>query len=252
MLTVSTAAVNIVLGLVYLGIGTIALIDLKRGWKTDGFSHFGAAFIALAYTCGPHHLAHGIHIAFEGRQAGALDLLAVVVGLPAGAIFVALRVESFAGGAGDRWISGSPLWIRALPTLAAVYLTAVTMAIVGAGVARASFNVVLIPNAMLVGIYATIGYFMLRTQLRNHAELGGWSMSGGGLMAVFPTCAVMHAIWVLYGVTGRYEFDVHGFIADVAAVPAGLYFLWVVRELYRGSLRDWNASRAPRDIALAG
>jgi hypothetical protein len=23
-------------------------------------------------------------------------------------------------------------------------------------------------------------------------------------------------------------------------VPAGLYFLWVVRELYRDSLSDWN------------
>ncbi|MDP9387905.1 MAG: hypothetical protein M3Q48_08230 [Actinomycetota bacterium] len=33
---------------------------------------------------------------------------------------------------------------------------------------------------------------------------------------------------------------------SLAVGPAGLYFLWVVRGVYRDSLRDWNHATAPR------
>ena len=29
---------------------------------------------------------------------------------------------------------------------------------------------------------------------------------------------------------------------DVLAVPAAMYFLWVVHALYRGTFRDWNGA----------
>jgi hypothetical protein len=86
----------------------------------------------------------------------------------------------------------------------------------------------------------TIGWFLLRTQLRNHSAIDGWSVSGLSLAAVFPTCALMHTVFALYTATGLYAWDVHGFVIDWLAVPAGLYFLWVVRALYRDALRDWN------------
>jgi hypothetical protein len=40
--------------------------------------------------------------------------------------------------------------------------------------------------------------------------------------------------------TGRYDLDSHGLTIDLLAVPAGLYFLWVVRSLYLDTLEDWN------------
>jgi hypothetical protein len=81
---------------------------MRRDWRSFGFSHFGAAWIAMAFTCGPHHLAHGIHVGLEGRPGGPLDLLAVVVGLPVGVGWLSLRLEAFFGGRGDRFILGEP------------------------------------------------------------------------------------------------------------------------------------------------
>ena len=97
---------------------------MVRNRKTMGFSHFGAAWIAMAFTCGPHHFVHGIHLLFEGRTGGILDLIAVAIGVPAGVIWFLLRVEAFFGGRGDRFIEGSPGWVLAIPTLFGIYVTA--------------------------------------------------------------------------------------------------------------------------------
>lgn len=82
-------------------------VEMLRNRRTMGFSHAGAAWIAMAFTCGPHHWVHGLHVAFEGRTGGPLDLVAVVVGLPAGVIWFLLRIEAFRGGRGDRLLKGA-------------------------------------------------------------------------------------------------------------------------------------------------
>jgi hypothetical protein len=234
------AALNIALGLVYTQYGTMTAIEMKRGWNTLGFSHFGAAWIAMAFTCGPHHLVHGTHVLFEGRAGGPLDAIAVAIGVPAGVTWFALRVEAFRGGRGDRFVEGNPGWILALPLVAGAYLATLAFAIVDRGGVQLDNAWLIVPNVLLVAIYMTIGYFLLRTQLRNRMAVGGWSISGVALAVIFPTCAMMHGVWAYYGLTGRYQFDIHGFTIDWLAVPAGLYFLWVVRGLYLDSLRDWN------------
>jgi hypothetical protein len=95
-------------------------------------------------------------------------------------------------------------------------------------------------NVILVGLYIAVGWFVLRTQLANRPSMGGWSVSGLSLSVIFPTCALMHAVWAAYAVAGRYHQDGHGLLIDWLSVPAGIYFLVVVRSLYRDSLRDWN------------
>ena len=127
-MSATVAALNIVLGLVYTQYGTMTLYEMVRNRRTMGFSHFGAAWIAMAFTCGPHHLVHGIHVGFEGRTGGVLDLAAVLVGFPAGVAWFLLRVEAFRGGRGDRFWKGDPLWVLALPTLAGIYVTALVAA----------------------------------------------------------------------------------------------------------------------------
>lgn len=239
-MNVLVAVVNVVLGVAYTGYGVMTVIEMKRDWRTFGFSHFGLAWIFMAFTCGPHHLAHGLHVAVEGRHGGALDLLSVVVGLPVGVIWLALRIEAFAGGRGDRFVSGTPGWLRSAPTLAGVYVTALVALVIATLGGRFELTSMVVVNVALVAIYMAIGWFILRTQLRNHGPMGGWSVSGISLTAVFPTCALMHGIWAVYDITGVYEFDFHGAVIDWLSVPAGLYFLWVVRSLYRDSLRDWN------------
>jgi hypothetical protein len=240
----AVGALNLLLGAVYLQYGTMTLWEMVRDRSSRGFSHFGAAWIAMAFTCGPHHLVHGMHAAFEGRDGALLDLFVVIVGVPAGVTWFLLRVEAFRGGRGDRYISGTPRWIALLPVLWATYLTA-TVAILfdarAAAGAAESLSLV-IPNLFLVALYFAIGYFLMRTQLANRRPLGGWSVSGLALTVIFPTCGVMHGVYAYYAVTGRYLIDSHGLVIDWLAVPAAVYFLWVVQALYRGTFRDWNGA----------
>jgi hypothetical protein len=248
-MSIAVAALNITLGLVYLQYGTMTLVDMKRNWSTMGFSHFGAAWVAMAFTCGPHHVEHGLHIAAAGRSGAPLDLIAVIIGFPAGVAWFLLRVEAFRGGQGDRFVAGSPLWVLALPTLAGIYVTAVVAAALefsGYGVERLGLA---LPNLLLIGLYSAIGFYLIRTQLANRRPLGGWSISGLALAVIFPTCAVMHGVFALYVLTGTYDADPHGLAIDWLSVPAAAYFVYVVHALYSGKFRDWNrgpvATRTP-------
>ena len=243
-MTLALAAASLLLGLVYTSYGIITVIDMKRQWRTLGFSHFGAAWITMAFTCGPHHFEHGIHLAFAGRTAGWLELLTVVAGLPAGAIWFLLRVEALVGGRGDRFISATPTWVRALPTVAAGYLAAVVVLAASLLLGGVSFRPTMVPNVILIGLYMMIGWYVTTAQLQARQPRGGWSVSGLALAFVFPTCAVMHAAWVLYAALGTYEVDVHGLVIDWLSVPASFYFLWVVRSLQLGTGTDWNEENA--------
>jgi hypothetical protein len=156
-------------------------------------------------------------------------------------LWLGLRLEAFLGGRGDRFVPGDPRWLRAAPAASAVYvafLAAASAAVLSGP--RVIPGLAVWANVILVGLYMTIGWFVLRTQLANRPSMGGWSVSGLCLSVIFPTCALMHAVWAVYAVAGRYQQDGHGLVIDWLSVPAGLYFLAVVRRLYRDSLRDWN------------
>ncbi len=230
---------NVVLGLAYTTYGFITISDLKRGWKTMGVSHFGLAWIAMAFTCGPHHLVHGTHVLFEGRVGGSADLLAVLVGFPAGIAFLTLRLEAWMGGRGDRFVSGSPVWVQAVPTASATYVTVLAAWVLYSD-QRLTFPRHAVPNLLLIVVYVMIGYFVTRTQLRNRRTLHGWSVSGLALAVIFPTCALMHGVYAMYAASGVYDLDWHGYVIDWLGVPAAIYFLCVVFNLHRRTLRDWN------------
>lgn len=240
-MTTAVALGNLVLGLAYLGLGVMTLTEMRRDWSAFGFSRFGVAFIAIAFTCGPHHLFHGIHLAFEGRTAGPMDLISVFIGVPVAAIWLFLRVETFVGGRGDRYIVGTPRWLQSIIPLAGAYLALVVAATLRDGGGPLSINSTSGASAVLVVIYLAIGWSVLRTQLAKRSFLGGWSVSGLCLAGIFLTCAVMHVVYAAASVTGRYRDDAHGPLIIWLSIPAGLSFLWVVRQLYRDSLRDWNS-----------
>ena len=241
----SVAVANTVLGTVYTCYGLMTIVDMKRGWRRHGFSHFGAAWIAMAFTCGPHHLDHGLHGFISGRNGGWLDLVTIAVGFTPGVIWFLLRVEAMFGGRGDRFISGTPVWLELIPTALAMYTAAVIAASLWIVGPSEVFTARIIPNLCLVVLYGAIGYVLLRTQLRNHPTVGGWSVSGISLAAVMYTCALMHAVFALYANSGRYELDWHSAAIDIVAVPAAAYFLWVTYFLYQGWLRDWNVAPQP-------
>jgi hypothetical protein len=242
------AFANVVLGLVYTSYGIMTIVDLKRGWRQNGLSHFGLAWIAMAFTCGPHHLEHGLHVAFE-RNGGPLDLAVVLAGFPAGVTWFLLRVEALAGGRGDRHIGGTPRWVAALPAASVVYAVVVATWVTTTLAGPRDFGPRLVPNLLLLGLYGLIGWYLLRTQLQNRRSVDGWSLSGLALTVVFPTCGVMHSVYAIYAVAGRYDVEWHGLVIDWLAVPAAVYFLWVVRSLHVGSRSDWN--RGAQGVRLA-
>ncbi|MGI9082277.1 MAG: hypothetical protein ACR2FZ_08360 [Thermoleophilaceae bacterium] len=242
MTVTSVGILNVVLGLVYTQYGTMTLIEMRRNWRTMGFSHFGAAWVAMAFTCGPHHLVHGIHVLAEGRTGGTLDLVAVLIGFPAGVIWFLLRIEAFSGGRGDRFIAGTPGWVAAIPFAAGIYVGVLVAIVAGSSAISLAAVPSALPNLLLVFIYSAIGFYLMRTQLANRRPLGGWSVSGIALAVIMPTCALMHGAYAYYVTTGRYSADAHGLAVDWLAVPAGLYFVWVVQALYRGTFRDWNST----------
>lgn len=242
-LTIATAAINIVLGLVYISYGLITIADLRAYRATRGSSHFGFAWIAMAFTCGPHHFEHGLHLATGGSPAGALDLAVVAFGFPAGVTWFLLRVEALRGGRGDRTLDSDLLVdvIRTIMAVAVVLLVAAlaSLQVPPPGWSSQALSWRLTPNILLVALYTALGLVLLRTQVRRHRVTDTWSLSGLALTAVFPTCAAMHAVWVGYVASGLYEPDLHLLVTDVLAVPAAVYFLGVTWMIAEGWLPDW-------------
>jgi hypothetical protein len=181
-----------------------------------------------------------------------MDLVAVVVGFPAGVIWFLLRVEALTGGRGDRFISDTPRWLVVMPYLAALYLAFAVAAGVALLVGGTQFTPRMTPNVLLLGLYSLIGYYLLRTQISNRPGAGGWSVSGLSLAVVFPTCGLMHVFYAVYAATGRYDVEGLGLGIDWLAVPAAIYFVWVVRALYLGTLNDWNERRQPAAGSVVG
>jgi hypothetical protein len=231
--TVAAGILALLTGLAYSGLGVMAVYELGRERKTRGFSYLGGAFALMAATCGPHHLVHAEHHLLWAETATGPMFSALAIGLVPGAIFVLLRIEAHFGGRGDRFVTGNPIWLLALPW--AVALTAGAIVWEAAGDVRELSVPGVVANGLLFVNYLIVGVLVLRTQLARRPGLGGWSLSGLALGGVFVTCALSHLVAGLAQPT-----DWHTLLFDVAGVPFSIYFLWVVRSLHRNSLRDWN------------
>src|SRR5437870_5586104 len=136
----------------------MTVVDLSKGWRHFGMSHFGLAWIAMAFTCGPHHLEHGLHILSGDRGAGPLELFAVVVGFPAGVTWFLLRCEAMLGGRGDRIVRGDAPLVRALPAMSGVYVVAFAALAFATLLSPDQLPPMLASNLLLVVLYSMIGW----------------------------------------------------------------------------------------------
>jgi hypothetical protein len=237
-MTLAAGLLSLAIGLAYTGLGTITAYELARHSGSRGFSYFGAAFLLMAATCGPHHLAHAEHLLTGRDQASAALLASLVLGFPAGGVFVLLRAEAAFGGRGDRLIAGSPAWLGGLVIAIAAASGAIVFESVEYARGHGLHMAGLAPNLVLLVNYLLVGIFTARTQLARRPVLGGWSLSGVAMAGVFTTCGVDHLV---AGLTSTP--DLHTLTLDNFGVPASIFFLYVVHRLHRRSLNDWN--RAP-------
>jgi hypothetical protein len=236
----AVGGVNILLGLGYLVLAFIVALELMRQWREPGVWQFGAALTAIAFTCGPHHLIHGVHVAFEQDVAGRLDLMTVLVGLLPAGVFVWLRLEALTGRRGDRFIAGNPGWLQLAPVAVGAYLAVV--AVVGIGMMRRAPGLALdgLLSVAAGAVFGWVAVVLLRTQLRNRSATGGWSLSGLGLVGLFGTCAVMHTAVAMEATSQVRSLDAHLVTVDVLGVLAALWFLGVVRAMTREVTTEWG------------
>jgi len=240
----AVTSVNLLMGTAYVLMGTLALHELVSGWRINGFSRFGAGLVGIAFTCGPHHLIHAVHVGIEGHPAGGLDLLTVLVGVPPGLIWLRLRIEALGGGPGDRFIAGTPAWLQAVPTAGGAHLAVVVLVGTSVAVTSAALSPVVVLGVATAAVYFAVAGLMGRTQVRNRAAIGGWSLSGLTIAMTFGTCGAMHLGLALQQLGGARHADVHLVGIDAAAALAGTYFLVVVHRLTRELLDDWNTVSA--------
>ncbi|HEX4903734.1 MAG TPA: hypothetical protein VFV42_13030 [Acidimicrobiales bacterium] len=234
-MTVATALTNLAMSLVYLCYGTITLFDLKDNWHDRTRRQFGLAFLAIMFTCGPHHADHGLHLLLTDVEAGAYDLFVVALGLPAGVVWFGLRMEALLGGTGDRHVSSTPRLLTLLPVLGVVYLVGTVAGVAGL-MAPHDLPLRAAPNLVVMVLYFFVGATLTATQFRNHEASGRWSVSGLALASIFYTCALMHLVYAAYTTTGQYVDDGHVLAIDVLAVPGAAYFLWLVVAVHRGQI----------------
>ena len=233
-MTVYGGILALVTGLAYTALGAVTAYELVRH-RARGFSHFGVAFLVMAATCGPHHLAHAYRHLIAGEAAHGPHVAALTLGLAPAVTFIALRVEALFGGRGDRLLVRTPWWLQGLPVL----MAAAAGATLWEGLRHANAHGVdlraLIPNLFLFANYSLVGLFTARTQIARRPLLGGWSLSGVAMSGVFFTCAGSH---LLAGMMTHA--DAWSIALDNVGVPASFYFLWAVHRIHSGSLRDWN------------
>jgi len=246
---------NLLIGAAYCGLGLLSAWEAWSQYRTRGLSRFGLGFSLMAVSCGPHHLVHGYCVLIGGSVTPAL-LGVTLLGLPAGLVFCALRLEALRGGLGDRILLASPLrlgalaaaflggagllagWSLAAPALPEqlICTTEGLQRLVDAGALRPELAPLsLFANLFVTLTYGMVGWYLVATQVRRYLLERSWSLSGLSLSAIFPTCAAMHLIVAL-----AKNHDAAALPFDLIGVPASIYFLWVVRRLHNDSVIDWN------------
>ncbi|WP_298256373.1 hypothetical protein [Bradyrhizobium sp.] len=244
---------NLAIGLAYAGLGVIGAWETISLHRYRGWSRFGIGFVLMAASCGPHHLVHGWHV-LQGETVSWQMLAVTVIGLPAGLIFVGLRLERMVGGQGERVVAASA-------DRAAMLATAMTLVtgLLAAGVlaqpaadlfqvlctsaglvakpidAAVDFmSVTFVANLFVTIAYGMVGWYLADCQVRRYLANGFWSLSGVALAGVFFTCAQMHLIDATTHDDGLL------LIFDLIGIPASIYFLWVVKLVHNDSVMDWN------------
>ncbi|MDQ3719998.1 MAG: EAL domain-containing protein [Actinomycetota bacterium] len=82
--SVAVGLLTFCVGGVYLSVGVITLVEMRRNWDRMGFSHFGAAWVVMLFTCGPHYLVHGEHMPLRRAAGRGTRPGGVSVALPSG------------------------------------------------------------------------------------------------------------------------------------------------------------------------
>jgi hypothetical protein len=229
------AALGLLVGLACTGLGALTAYELLRDRRRRGWSPFGGAFVLMAATCGPQHLAHAAQALLGGEPLRGPLIAALALGVAPGVAFVALRVEALLGGRGDRPVPGTPTLLAVVPWLACVVAGATLWEAVAEARHHGAALVHVGPNVVLLVTYTVVGVLILRTQMLRRAWRDDWSLSGLAFGAVFPCWGLAHVVEALTMAPGWQML-----VLDYAGVPASLGFLWVVRGLHHSALRDWN------------
>lgn len=226
------AAVHIILGVGYIVVlGLWSAWDVWRGYKETGnVERLGFGLMAMGFTCGPHHIEHGIHILLDVTFS-AIDLGFALVALPFPLAFMGLRIAAALGKSGDVefrytkaelannvllgfWLFWS-FWTGAswMYLLVQYGLPAYT-----AG-----------PQYVLAALFPVIGWLFFRANNLNTFRYRRSSLNSLLLAGLFITCGASHLITGTLLGAGVFAFQ-HLYLIDSFGVFAAILFLLLVYE----------------------
>lgn len=231
-----------------------------RLWKvrgqivTSGHRLMLWGLLAMAASCGPHHLDLGAHMMFYGHPTTPIDMTAIVLAFPwavswtwfrLGQVFPWEPTPTDLPGRydlelatkrpwwhppGDHLVSGEKTWPSVLLGGMLGYMVAV-MITTFVLVQQAGVHDHLItwgPQILLLVLYCAIGYLLWSAQYERRARVGSWSLASLSLAVIFPTCAISHWTYATAVARGVYPVqDWHTTVADLYGVLAAVFFLFV-------------------------
>jgi hypothetical protein len=210
---------------------------LRRRSRPASSARFGLAFLLVSLTAAPYLASFGVRLLTDADSVpGALVIASAMPLLPL-LLFAGLRIEAQTGARGERFIPGIPTWLPAVPLTWATVAGAVGWIALGDARASGVDALALGVEVLVLLLSLAVGSVLLHAQVERRRLLGGWSMSALSLTALFPAFGFFHAMSGLLARPGDIELAL-----AALAVPAALYFLWVVRRL-QGTLTPSTRKR---------
>jgi hypothetical protein len=224
---IAAGVVAVLAGILFAALGLLAAAETVRHRRRRSARALGATFFLLAAVYAPLQLTTGVRLVVGDVGLAGSVLFSQVGALLPLAVFAGLRLEALTGARAERTVHAVPVTVSIVPALAAF---------VGGGIA---WGALITPDrprlgpellalaALLLAVGALVGLLIAAAQEGRRRERGGWSLSALSFAAIFPAAGYAQAMAVIAQPPAGAALWLH-----VAALPASLVLLFVVRRLY--------------------
>ncbi len=227
-MTVTAAGVVALLaGVLFAALGLLAAGETVRHRRRRSARALGAAFFVLAAVYAPLQLTTGVRVLIGDVELAGSVLFSQAAAILPLAVFAGLRLEALTGARAERTVHAVPVTLSIVPAVAAF---------VGGGIAWGALITpdrprltpeMLALGPLLLAVGALVGVLIAAAQEGRRRERGGWSLSALSFAAIFPAAGYAQGMAVVAIPPAGAVLWLH-----VAALPASLVLLFVVRRLY--------------------
>ena len=226
-MTAVAAAVSLVAGVLFAALGLLAAVETVRHRRRRSARALGAAFVVVAAVYAPLQLATAVRLLIdEVELAGAVLFSQFAAPVPL-AVFAGLRLEALTGARAERTVTAVPVTVSIVPVAAAFVCGGVAWgALIAPDRPRLAPGMLALATLLLL-VGVLVGVLVAAAQESRRRERGGWSLSAVSFAAIFPAAGYAQGMTVIAQPPGEALLGL-----QIAALPAALVLLFVVRRLY--------------------